>query len=76
VRMPGVSAEPAAFLIRSDEDFGHIRMHNLWSEALGLRNEKDTFITVEMEQALSWLASKTNQPDLERDMLRHLRQTP
>jgi hypothetical protein len=47
-RMPGIPAEPAAFLIRWDPDSGNIRMHNLWSEALGLRKEEDTLVTTDL----------------------------
>jgi hypothetical protein len=72
MRMPGKSAEPVAFLIRGDQDFGNIRMHNLWSEALGLRNEEDTLITVDVDEALSWLSRRTNQPGLLDAMLRDL----
>ena len=64
VRMPDTPAEPAVFLIRGAEDYGHIRMHNIWSEALGFRNEEHTLITVDVEQAVSWLARMTNQPSL------------
>lgn len=65
-------AEPAAFLIRSEEDFAYIRMHNLWSEAMGVRDERLTIITEDVGQALSWLAAVTNQPDLVEGMLPHL----
>lgn len=72
MRMPSTPAEPAAFLIRSGHDFGNIRMHNLWSEAMGLRKEEDTLITVDLEQALLWLAAKTAQPELMDALLRQL----
>jgi hypothetical protein len=72
MRVPRTSAEPAAFLIRSSDDFGNIRMHNLWSEAMGLRKEEDTLITVDLEQALIWLAKRTSQPTLLKGMLLHL----
>jgi hypothetical protein len=72
MRMTGTPAESAAFLIRSGHDFGNIRMHNLWSEAMGLRKEEDTLITVDLEQAVSWLSAKTAQPELMDAMLRQL----
>lgn len=71
-RMPGIPAEPAAFLIRSNDDFANIRRHNLWSEALELRKEYHTMITVDVVQALSWLARMTNQPRLAAGLLPHL----
>jgi hypothetical protein len=69
MRVPLALAEPAAFLIRSSDDFGNIRMHNLWSEAMGHRKEEDTFITVNLPQALTWLAERTSQPALVNGML-------
>lgn len=72
MRVPGASTEPAAFLIRSNDDFGNIRMHNLWSEAMGLRKEEDTLIATDLEQALAWLGDKTCQPTLKRGILQHL----
>jgi hypothetical protein len=71
-RVPGASAEPAAFLIRSNDDFGNIRMHNLWSEAMGLRKEEDTLIATDLDQALAWLAERTSQPTLKTGILQRL----
>ena len=70
--LAGARAEPAAFLIRSGEDFAYIRMHNLWSEAMGVRDERLTVITEDVGHALSWLAAATNQPALVDEMLPHL----
>ena len=70
--LAGTAAEPAAFLLRSEDDFAYIRMHNLWSEAMGVRDERLTVITEDVEHALSWLASVTNQPALVDEMLPHL----
>lgn len=72
MRLPGASAEPAAFLIRSNDGFGNIRMHNVWSEAMGLRKKEDTLIATDLEQALAWLADKTSQPNLKKGILQHL----
>jgi len=74
--MPGIPAEPAAFLIRGDQDYGNIRMHNLWSEALGLRKEEDTLITTDLNAALSWLAGMTDQPGLKEAMRQRLQDEP
>lgn len=70
MRMAGAEAEPVAFVIRSSTDFAYIRMHNLWAEALGLRGEELTLITPQMDQALNWLETVTNQPGLAKGMLR------
>jgi hypothetical protein len=76
MRTPGALAEPAAFLIRGDQDYGNIRMHNLWSEALGLRKEEDTLITTDLDAALSWLAGMTKQPGLPQVMREDLQGGP
>jgi len=63
-RMAGHRAEPAAFLMRSMEEFPYLRMHNQWVDALGLRSEADTLITTEAFEALEWLERRTDQPGL------------
>lgn len=63
-RTVGASAEPAAFLIRSIEDYPYIRMHNQWVDASGLRREKDTLITTDALEALTWLEGHTGQAGL------------
>lgn len=72
ISLAGTKAEPAAFLIRSDEDFAYIRMHNLWSEAMGVREESNTVITTAVDEAMFWLAMVTNQPALDSVMRPHL----
>lgn len=75
-RLSGVEAEPAAFLLRSKEDFGYIRMHNLWAETLGQRKEEITYITLDLEEALSWIERVTIQPGLACALLPRLQKIP
>jgi hypothetical protein len=63
-RADGQRAEPAAFLIRSMEDYPYIRMHNQWADASGLRREKDTLITMDVHEALLWVEHQTGQAGL------------
>jgi hypothetical protein len=63
-RADGQRAEPAVFLIRSLEDYPYIRMHNQWVEASGLRREKDTLITTNVQEALVWVEHQTGQAGL------------
>ena len=63
-RMSSHKAEPLAFLLRDSREYGTVRMHNLWAEALGLRDETDTVSTTSLSAALDWLESRTGQPGL------------
>ena len=63
-RLAGRPAEPLAFLLRDIREQGSVRMHSQWAEALGLRNEKDTFATAKLRAALDWLEARTDQPSL------------
>lgn len=63
-RSDGQRAEPAAFLIRSLEDYPYIRMHNQWADASGLRREKDTIVTTDVHEALLWVEHQTGQAGL------------
>lgn len=58
-RISGEPAEPVAFLLRDMREFGTMRMHNQWQEALGLRNEEDAFVTTSPRSALEWLVVRT-----------------
>lgn len=60
----GHPAEPLAFLLKDLREYGAIRMHNQWAEALGFRNESDTHATTSLREALDWLESRTAQPGL------------
>jgi hypothetical protein len=68
----GQLVEPAAFLIRSEDDFPYIRMHNQWVDACGLRREADTVITTDLGEALQWLEQKTGQRGLTEAMLQRI----
>jgi hypothetical protein len=63
-RISGHTAEPLAFMLKDLSDYGSVRMHNQWAEALGLREEKDTHITTSLREALDWLETRTAQPGL------------
>lgn len=63
-RADGQRAEPAVFLIRSLEDYPYIRMHNQWADVSGLRREKDTLITTDVQEALVWVEHQTGQAGL------------
>lgn len=58
-RVDGKRAEPAAFLIRSLEDYPFIRMHDQWADGSGLRREKDSLITTDVHEALLWVELQT-----------------
>lgn len=60
-RIQGHPAEPLAFLLKDLREHGTVRMHNQWAEALGLRDEKDTFVTTSLRAALDWLELRTGQ---------------
>jgi hypothetical protein len=47
-------------------------MHNQWVEAVGLRDEKDTFVTAEPFSALKWIEDRTGQPGLADSVKLHL----
>jgi hypothetical protein len=64
-------SEPVAFLIGRPAHFGTLRMNNQWMEALGVRQEKETLITEDPVEALTWLGARTRQPNLARDLLLH-----
>lgn len=64
-------SEPAAILIRGEEDFGTVRMYNQWLEAMGVRSESDTLVCEDLEVALRWLEEVTVQPGLADAILRH-----
>jgi hypothetical protein len=68
-KIVGRRAEPAAFVIRSMEDFPYLRMHNQWVDAMGLRSEADTMITTDPTKALQWLEQRTGQRGLADAML-------
>jgi hypothetical protein len=63
-RIQGHPAEPLAFLLKDLREHGTVRMHSLWAEALGLREEKDTFVTISIRAALDWLEAGTGQPGM------------
>lgn len=63
-RISGHPAEPLAFLLKDLREYGSVRMHNQWAEAVGLRNETDTFASTSLREALEWLETRTAQPGL------------
>lgn len=63
-RIAGQRAEPVAFLLKDMRELGTLRMHNQWVEALGLRDEKDTFVTTSLQAALDWIEARTFQRGL------------
>lgn len=62
--LDGKRAEPAAFLIRSMDDYAYIRMHNQWADASDLRRETDTLITTDVHEALHWVEHQAGQAGL------------
>jgi len=64
MRIEGRPAEPLAFLLRDMREQGSVRMHSQWAEALGLRDEQDTFSTTHLRAALDWIEKRTAQRGL------------
>lgn len=63
-QLAGRPAEPLAYLLKDLREYGTIRMHNLWAEAIGLRKETDTFATESLRKALEFLEARTSQVGL------------
>lgn len=74
-RLAGQRAESVAFLLKDMGQIGMLRMHNQWVEAVGLREENDTFTTADPHLALKWLEDRTGQPGLAEALKAHFERT-
>lgn len=74
-RLSGQPAEPVAFLLKDMGHSGMLRMHNQWVEAVGLREENDTFTTADPYSALKWIEDRTGQPGLAESLKAHFERT-
>ncbi|MDJ0822445.1 MAG: hypothetical protein QNJ09_11655 [Paracoccaceae bacterium] len=59
----GQKSGPCAYLAEESGSFGMLRMYAAYAEILGLRDDNDSIVTMEIGEAIDWLSRRLDLPE-------------